>query len=102
MELKKIRPPKLYCSWCFYLLVVADYNILDADVYTLRTVTIFLLHISTLILVSYLYYLYSLFSTSHKESPQVSITTEQMFEIWGPLISVKIIHGQNFIIVKAY
>ena len=37
-------------SWCFYLLVV-DYNISDADVYTLQTVTIFLLYDSTLILV---------------------------------------------------
>ena len=59
-----------YSSWCFYLLLVADYNILDADMYTLYAVTIFLLPISTLILVLYLYYLYSIFSTSHKQSPQ--------------------------------
>ena len=66
----KNRPPKYYCSRCFDLLLVADYNILAADMYTLHTVTIFLLHISTLILVLYLYYLYYSFSTSHKESPQ--------------------------------
>ena len=38
-------------SWCFYLLLVADYNILDADMYTLHAVTIFIFHISTLMLI---------------------------------------------------
>ena len=54
----------------FFLVLLADYNILDADMYTLYAVTLFLLHISILILVLYLYYLNSIFSTSHKESPQ--------------------------------
>ena len=71
----------LYSSWCFYLLLVADYNIIDADMYTLHAVTIFLLHISTLIVVLYLYYLYSIFSTSHKYHHSDNITTEQVFEI---------------------
>ena len=69
-SLTKLGLQKLYSSWCFYLLLIVDYNILDADMYTLHAVTIFLLHMSTLILVLYLYYLYSIFSTSHKESPQ--------------------------------
>ena len=43
----------LYSSWYFYLLLVADRDTLDADMYTLHVVTIFLLHISKLILVLY-------------------------------------------------
>ena len=57
---------------CLYLLLVANYNNLDADMYTLPKVTVFLLHISTLILVIYLYYLYSIFSTSYNESPVIA------------------------------